>query len=55
MEREHLGTRAAEPYRDPGEAATGQANLAARRQAQAGGAPPSTNAWRRRWGLKRTA
>ncbi|SBO42434.1 MnmC family methyltransferase [Cyanobium sp. NIES-981] len=51
MEREHLATRAAEPYRDPTGTATAQEVLQRRQQAQAGSAAPSTSAWRRRWGL----
>lgn len=52
MEREHLATRAAEPYRDPSGTRTAPEILAARRQAQADSAAPSTSAWRRRWGLE---
>jgi tRNA U34 5-methylaminomethyl-2-thiouridine-forming methyltransferase MnmC len=51
MERGHLLTRAAEPYRDPGGEATAAAILAARERAQAGSAATATSAWRRRWGL----
>ncbi|EDY39439.1 SAM-dependent methyltransferase [Cyanobium sp. PCC 7001] len=51
MERDHLGTRAAEPYRDPTGTATAEQILAARQRAQASGARGSTSAWRRRWGL----
>jgi len=53
MEREHLHTRAAEPYRDPSgraSAATIQAERAARQRLHSG---DSTSAWRRRWGLDR--
>lgn len=52
MEREHLTTRAAEPYRDPGGCADAATILAARRQAQVCGGGTSTSAWRRRWGLE---
>jgi tRNA U34 5-methylaminomethyl-2-thiouridine-forming methyltransferase MnmC len=51
MEIEHLGTRAAQPYRDPGGRADAAAILAARRRAQAASTAPSTSGWRRRWGL----
>lgn len=54
MEREHLATRAAEPYRDPSGTATAEAILSARRRAQANSAAGSTSAWRRRWGLEPT-
>jgi tRNA U34 5-methylaminomethyl-2-thiouridine-forming methyltransferase MnmC len=53
MEREHLLTRAAEPYRDPsgrGDATQLQAERAERQQRHGG---ESTSAWRRRWGLER--
>jgi tRNA U34 5-methylaminomethyl-2-thiouridine-forming methyltransferase MnmC len=55
MEREHLATNAAVPYRDPtGQAAATQI-LAERERRQrdlllAGQLEP-TSAWRRRWGL----
>ncbi|MEX1324291.1 MAG: MnmC family methyltransferase [Synechococcaceae cyanobacterium] len=52
MEIEHLSTRAAEPYRDPGGQAGAGEILAARRQAQAASGAGSTSAWRRRWGLE---
>ncbi|MCP9888784.1 SAM-dependent methyltransferase [Cyanobium sp. ATX 6A2] len=52
MEIEHLGTRAAEPYRDPGGQAVAAAILAARRRAQAASGAGPTSAWRRRWGLE---
>ncbi|MFM7754180.1 MAG: MnmC family methyltransferase, partial [Cyanobium sp.] len=51
MEREHLGTRAAEPYRDPRGQASAAEILAARQRAQAASSASSTSAWRRRWGL----
>ncbi len=51
MEREHLASRAGEPYRDPGGNAEAAGILADRQRAQAlSGAEPSS-AWRRRWGL----
>ncbi|TVS06004.1 MAG: SAM-dependent methyltransferase [Cyanobium sp. PLM2.Bin73] len=53
MEREHLATRAAEPYRDPSGAATAEEILSARCRAQASSTAGSTSAWRRRWGLER--
>jgi tRNA U34 5-methylaminomethyl-2-thiouridine-forming methyltransferase MnmC len=53
MEREHLATRAAEPYRDPGGQASAAEILAARQRAQATSDAASTSAWRRRWGLER--
>lgn len=53
MERDHLLTRAAEPYRDP----TGQASAAViraeRAERQRRHCGESTSAWRRRWGLDR--
>ena len=51
MELEHLASRAAEPYRDPGGDADGPSILAAREQAQRAHPGPSTGAWRRRWGV----
>ena len=51
MELEHLGTRAAEPYRDPGGQASAAEILAARQRAQAASSASCTSAWRRRWGL----
>ena len=55
MELEHLGTNAAEPYRDPSGAGSRSAILQERQRRQrqrleAGGVEP-TGAWRRRWGL----
>ena len=55
MEEEHLGTNAAEPYRDP----SGQCDRAtiqrerqgAQAAAMAAGGVEATGAWRRRWGL----
>jgi hypothetical protein len=52
MELEHLATRAAEPYRDPGGQADSAWILAERQRAQARSGAPSTSAWRRRWGLE---
>lgn len=57
MEREHLRTNAALPYRDPSGQAGAAQILAARelqqRAAAASGALEPTSAWRRRWGLDR--
>ena len=51
MEREHLASRAGEPYRDPGGSAEAAEILADRQRAQTlSGAEPAS-AWRRRWGL----
>ncbi|MGB5133634.1 MAG: MnmC family methyltransferase [Prochlorococcaceae cyanobacterium] len=55
MEIEHLSTRAAEPYRDPGGQAGAAVILAARQRAQAASGARSTSAWRRRWGLEENA
>ncbi|MFM7085791.1 MAG: MnmC family methyltransferase [Cyanobium sp.] len=56
MELEHLASSAAEPYRDPTGAATAEAILSARQQAQAEalacGTRSSSSAWRRRWRLE---
>jgi tRNA U34 5-methylaminomethyl-2-thiouridine-forming methyltransferase MnmC len=52
MEREHLRTRAAEPYRDPSRRASAAAILKNRERDQASSAAGSTSAWRRRWGLE---
>ena len=54
MEREHLDTRAAEPYRDPGRNAPAETILAARASAQGGSGAGSTGAWRRRWAAGRS-
>jgi tRNA U34 5-methylaminomethyl-2-thiouridine-forming methyltransferase MnmC len=51
MELDHLTTRAAEPYRDPGGQADATEILTARQRMQACSAVESTSAWRRRWGL----
>jgi hypothetical protein len=53
MEREHLATRAAEPYRDPSGLGRAGEILAARDQAQARSPAPSSSSWRRRWQLQR--
>ena len=55
MELEHLTTRAAEPFRDPEGSLPAKTILESRRQAQAASSALSTSAWRRRWGLERTA
>ncbi|MEB3263075.1 MAG: MnmC family methyltransferase [Synechococcus sp.] len=51
MEREHLATNAAHPYRDPGGEAPAEEILRRRRLEQAAAAAESTGAWRRRWQL----
>ncbi|WP_404787526.1 tRNA (5-methylaminomethyl-2-thiouridine)(34)-methyltransferase MnmD [Altericista sp. CCNU0014] len=52
MEREHLQTRAAIPYRDPS-LSDGAAAIAARhQQEQAQTQLESTSSWRRRWGIR---
>ena len=51
MEREHLASRAGEPYRDPDGNADAAMILAARERAQALSSAESSNAWQRRWGL----
>ncbi|HYP03239.1 MAG TPA: MnmC family methyltransferase [Cyanobium sp.] len=53
MEREHLATRAAEPYRDPSGCAAPDEILVARARAQASSAEASSSAWRRRWAIGR--
>lgn len=53
LEREHLATRAAVPYRDPSGRSSAAQILAARQRAQAACTAGSTSAWRRRWGLDR--
>jgi SAM-dependent methyltransferase len=55
MEREHLATRAAEPYRDPDGRADARAMTAARQESQRHSSAGSTSAWRRRWGLQGNA
>jgi hypothetical protein len=53
MEREHMASRAGEPYRDP-DGACGVAQLLderARRQSQSTAEPASH--WQRRWGASR--
>jgi tRNA U34 5-methylaminomethyl-2-thiouridine-forming methyltransferase MnmC len=55
MEREHLQTRAAEPYRDPTGTASADQILGQRQRDQAGSTTESTSAWRRRWALPRRA
>lgn len=49
MEREHLATRAAEPYRDPDGTAEGATILGRRALAQQTSRATSTSAWRARW------
>lgn len=53
MEREHMASRAGEPYRDPEGQATAAQILAARQQAQAASGAESGSAWQRRWGGQR--
>lgn len=48
-EREHLATRAAEPYRDPTGTADAATILRQRLEAQGRSSTPSSSAWRRRW------
>ena len=56
MELEHLGTNAAEPYRDPSGEGSRSAILQERQRRQrerlAAGVVEPTSAWRRRWGLE---
>jgi hypothetical protein len=49
MEREHIESRAGEPYRDPDGSATAARILAAREAAQRQSGDASAGAWRRRW------
>ncbi|MFM2080322.1 MAG: hypothetical protein RLZZ219_1004 [Cyanobacteriota bacterium] len=51
MEREHLLTRAAEPYRDPAGSADAATLRAEREERQRLHGGESTSGWRRRWGL----
>jgi hypothetical protein len=53
MEREHLASRAGEPYRDPSGSGSAAAILAARAQAQAASGAESGSHWQRRWGVER--
>jgi len=53
MEREHMGSTAGEPYRDPSGTATAAQMLAARARAQASSGAESSSAWQRRWGIAR--
>ncbi|MEB3255411.1 MAG: MnmC family methyltransferase [Synechococcaceae cyanobacterium] len=53
MEEEHLRTRAAADYRDPGGRGTAAEILAERLKRQATMGGESSSAWRRRWGLER--
>jgi tRNA U34 5-methylaminomethyl-2-thiouridine-forming methyltransferase MnmC len=52
MEQEHLNTRAAVPYRDPGLNNTTDAILAQHQQDQQNTQLESTSSWRRRWGMR---
>ncbi len=51
MEREHLQTRAAEPYRDPTGCASAEEILRQRASSQATSTAASSGDWRRRWGI----
>ncbi|MFY8148314.1 MAG: MnmC family methyltransferase [Prochlorococcaceae cyanobacterium] len=51
MEREHLATRAAHPYRDPSGQDTAGRILERRQREQAAAAAESSGSWRRRWQL----
>jgi tRNA U34 5-methylaminomethyl-2-thiouridine-forming methyltransferase MnmC len=53
MERDHLASRAAVPYRDPTQDATAGEILAAREREVRGSTAPSGGSWRRRWGIGR--
>ena len=53
MEREHMASRAGEPYRDPSGRADAAGILAARRQRQACSDAEPSGAWQRRWGTAR--
>jgi tRNA U34 5-methylaminomethyl-2-thiouridine-forming methyltransferase MnmC len=53
MEREHMDSRAGEPYRDPSGRAGAAEILASRARAQAGSGAEPTSAWQRRWGIER--
>lgn len=53
MEREHLASRAGEPYRDPGGSASTAEILAERQQRQARSSAEPAGAWQRRWGTAR--
>ena len=53
MEREHLLTRAAVPFRDPDGAASSAAILASRTLEQEHCKLEATNAWQRRWNMTR--
>lgn len=53
MEREHMASRAGEPYRDPDGQAGAVVILAARERAQAVSSAESGSAWQRRWNGRR--
>ena len=53
MEREHMASRAGEPYRDPHGRAGAAEILAGRARAQALSTAESGSAWQRRWGGRR--
>ncbi len=52
MEQEHLQTRAAIPYRDPGLSDVAIDILARHQQEQEGSSLESTSSWRRRWKIR---
>jgi tRNA U34 5-methylaminomethyl-2-thiouridine-forming methyltransferase MnmC len=52
MEQEHLQTRAAIPYRDPGLSEGAVAIATRRHQEQTQSQLESTSSWRRRWGIR---
>lgn len=53
MEREHMASRAGEPYRDAEGTASAAEILAARSRAQAGSGAEPSSTWQRRWGIER--
>ncbi|MFM7315099.1 MAG: MnmC family methyltransferase [Cyanobium sp.] len=53
MEREHLASRAGEPYRDPSGKGSTEAILAERQRRQQSSDAEPSSAWQRRWGTAR--
>lgn len=53
MEREHMGSTAGEPYRDPSGTTPSAEILASRAKAQASSGAEPSSAWQRRWGITR--
>ena len=53
MEREHMASRAGEPYRDPSGLASAKAIQQERREAQERSGAESGSAWQRRWSVAR--